>query len=192
VALTAVSTGSRDKDTVQALTNVLEDPDEEIRWKAAEGLRQVGSTDSLPVPALRKSLADSSPVVRMAAIGALGRIDPQATQTVSEYIKAHSNEHTLVRFAAQEALGADSLDAMIPELTGLLTDPADEKWRERFSATEALGRMQAKAKSAIPVLTKIAQNDRYHRVSEAAIASLKSITGSEKLPDEVFFRWSDS
>jgi HEAT repeat protein len=62
---------------VQALTDALQDPQDNVRMAAAYGLADLGAAAAAAVPALSKTLEDRSAQVRTAATYALKQIQPK-------------------------------------------------------------------------------------------------------------------
>lgn len=117
-ALTALSR-TRD-DALAALSELLEDPDADVRTYAALAL---GLTeDSRAVPALVRRLDDADTNVRFHAIEALGRIrDADAAEPL---VAIAESRDFFLSFAALDALAAIGEPSVVPRIIALLDDEA--------------------------------------------------------------------
>lgn len=97
--------------SIAELTELLDDPDADVRRGAAIGLGQSGRDAHSAAPALIAALNDSNRDVRTAAAFALGRIGPAASDAVGKLVDAVWLGHREFRLAAIEALGGIGPDA---------------------------------------------------------------------------------
>jgi HEAT repeat protein len=91
--------GPRARHTMDALVEVLTDPDPQTRRKAAFALRQIG-VDHKSLPALQ----DSEWLVRFYAVEALGSLGPQAAPAAAALQRLARDESPEIRQATFEAL----------------------------------------------------------------------------------------
>lgn len=127
--------------TVGALAGALENDDESIRSKAAEGLGGITSDTGGAVSALGEALKDPSSAVRSAAAASLGRQVGRRADYMEALIGVLEDEDGRVRLAAVQAmgrLGEDGAQA-IPALTEALYDDDLEVCR---AAKDALARVK--------------------------------------------------
>jgi hypothetical protein len=97
--------------SIAELTELLDDPDSDVRRGAAVGLGQSGRVASSAASALIEALHDLNRDVRTEAARALGRIGPAASDAVPRLIDALWLGHREQRLAAAEALGRIGPDA---------------------------------------------------------------------------------
>lgn len=91
--------------SVAQLTELLDDPDADVRHGAALGLGRTGPAARDAVAELDDALRDLSPEVRCAAAWALGQIGPAAHASVARLLDAAWLGHPELRRAAVAALG---------------------------------------------------------------------------------------
>jgi len=91
--------------SVEQLTELLDDPDADLRRAAALGLGRTGPAAREAAAELGDTLHDMSPEVRCAAAWALGQIGPPAHASVSRLLDAAWLGHRELRVTAAEALG---------------------------------------------------------------------------------------
>jgi HEAT repeat protein len=91
--------------SVEQLTELLDDPDADVRRGAARGLGCSGPAASGAVAELGGALHDMNPQVRCAAAWALGQIGPAAFQSVARLLDAAWLGPRELRRAAVDALG---------------------------------------------------------------------------------------
>ena len=128
--------------SVAALTELLQDKNEHVRYAAAWALWEIGAAASPAVPALTALLKDDE--VKDAAAGALGGIGPEAKPAVAALTELLKDKHADVRRNAVEALGkiAPEMATVSAAVRELLGDP-DE--RVRRTARSALEKIDPKA-----------------------------------------------
>ena len=122
----------RDPAAAGALASALEEDDEDLRWKAATALAQVGAP---ALPALAKVFASESVETRRCAIWAVGKIGGKASLPALEKALADADNH--VRAKAVVALGAIQ-GKQSTELLMRMVNDADKVVRK--DAIVALGR----------------------------------------------------
>jgi HEAT repeat protein len=142
-------------------------------------LAAVGAAAEPAVERLRQLLGDETPAdVRYAAAFALGRIGSAAKAAVPRLIElSKSSDEIMATVAVWSALKiapADRslFDTAIPLLRRALRG---EREVARLEAAVALGDIGPSAKSAIPILELVAEDDPNRDVREAAAGALAKI-----------------
>jgi HEAT repeat protein len=132
------------------------------------------------VPELIKSLDSSDDMIRNSALFALGRIGPAAMAAEPVLEKMSKSEDPFVRMGSLWALvyvepnDAGTIARAVPELIAGLSDERDPF---RYEMAQTLGTLGAAAKSALPKLHKLAEEDVSPAVRSAAAHSIKQIEG---------------
>jgi len=111
--------------SVPELAKALSDPEEEVRYEAAQALADKGEGAAPAVPALIHALADSSQDVRECAAVALGEIGQAASSAVPTLVRVlESDSYIHARMSAALALGkiGPSAAASVPNLVRVLDD----------------------------------------------------------------------
>ncbi|HTQ39576.1 MAG TPA: HEAT repeat domain-containing protein [Pirellulales bacterium] len=177
--------GPKAKDAVPALILELKDPDPEYRREVEFALAAIGPAAKTAVPALIEHLGSDEPRVQYTACYALGKIGPDAADAVPKLRDNMKSDDKFLKVASVWALlhiqPADkALQSMaVPLLAKALGDSEHEL--ARVESANALGRIGAAAKSAIPDLQKAAEQDDSPKVRAAAVEALKKIqAGSNK------------
>lgn len=93
-----------DQQSVETLTESLEDDDPNVRYSAAKALGKYGPEATAAVPALADALQDQDSDVRMGAAYALAKIGPDAEDAVPALQAALKDKNKDVREAADYAL----------------------------------------------------------------------------------------
>jgi hypothetical protein len=106
--------------TIDELTELLDDPDAQVRRGAAEGLGQTGRTARKAAQELANALRDLDPEVRLEAARALGRIGAPAHAAVDGLVEAAWLGNRELRFTAIHALGEIGAEAR-PAVNALVT-----------------------------------------------------------------------
>lgn len=164
---------------VPDVAGFLADSDAEVASEAAVALAAVGAAAEPAVERLRQLLGDETPAdVRYAAAFALGRIGSAAKAAVPRLIElSKSSDEIMATVAVWSALKiapADRslFDTAIPLLRRALRG---EREVARLEAAVALGDIGPSAKSAIPILELVAEDDPNRDVREAAAGALAKI-----------------
>ncbi len=111
--------------SVPELAKALSDPEEEVRFEAAQALAVKGRVTAPAVPALIHALTDSSQDVRECAAVALGEIGQAASSAVPALVRVlESDSYIHARMSAALALGkiGPSAVASVPNLIRVLDD----------------------------------------------------------------------
>ncbi len=176
--------GASAEPAVPALIQALGDEQSLIRTDAAHALGQIGPEAQEAVPDLLHALNDPSGLVRFNAAVALGTIGPTANDAVFALTAALSDREEPVRLAAvrtletiatplaqeaarryQQEAERDTLpenppaDLLPKGLAGWIRDLKHQDWRVRSRALDALLKMGAEAREAIPVLVEALENE---------------------------------
>ncbi|MFO0968423.1 MAG: HEAT repeat domain-containing protein [Gemmataceae bacterium] len=147
-----------------------------VREAALDGLGHLKTT--LAIPGLSVGLKSKEPELRRTAIRGLTLLKDKAAGAWGAIKPALGDMDSIVRNQAIIACGfiAKAQAEAVSELTG-----AAEKDRDldnRITAIQTLGGLGATAKSAMPVLEKLAMNDFRARIREAAKDAARKIKGS--------------
>ncbi|MDO8842497.1 HEAT repeat domain-containing protein [Methanocalculus sp.] len=129
------------RPAVGPLISLLDDPDEDVRWKVAIALGEIG--DQRAISPLISLLADPDSYVRSRAALALGAIGDRATP---DLIRSLTSVDPAVRSSAASALGIIGTEEVIPLLIPLLFDPVDQVKAEAAAALAKIG------PSALPLI----------------------------------------
>jgi HEAT repeat protein len=159
---------------VPVVTQALIDPNPDIRLAAACTLGQIGAAARVAIPALTHLLVSDRKPIREAAAKALESIDPA---WASEPGVAGEVAGVAKQLSRTGILGEMAIDACvvlgevaIPILIDML-ETGDRVARE--NTAKALGRIGADARSAIPALNRVLEDDHPWVQREAAEALAK-------------------
>ncbi len=144
------------RSAVPALVTALKHPSEQVRWGAAEVLREIGSPDA--VEGLIAALGDSSSLVRQSAVEALGQIgDRRAAQPLIQLYDRE--EDAQVRYECLTSLGriGDPAAADLLLRESRSSDPYARMW-----AVDAMCTM-GDARAADLALSALRDPNRYVR-----------------------------
>jgi HEAT repeat protein/cyclophilin family peptidyl-prolyl cis-trans isomerase len=167
-----------DPSAAEPLLRFVRDPaaDPHVRLEA------VGAIGSLHVPAVAETLLDilfdPSPAVRGAALRSLAAFDPENFVTVLSGLD--SDSHWSVRAALATVLGTLPLEAGLPRLEALLTDPD-----QRVIPFVLASLVKMKAPKAVPVLLeRLKSDDPVVRAAAATgLGTLKPAEGAQALAE---------
>jgi HEAT repeat protein len=197
--------GAEAAPAVPALARALADRDASVRKGAARALGLLGRLAKPAIPFLIRALGDTDLLFCRMASWALGQIGSTAVEAL---IAALGHHDKYVRREAAWALGQIGPEAMaaVPKLIAILKTDLEDSCKSRLpkihphqdtevvyfhpisdstlraNAAQALGRMGAEARSAIPVL-RAALADPNEKVAQAAAAAL------DQLEDETCTGW---
>jgi HEAT repeat protein len=152
---------------VPFLITALKSENQQVRWRAASALGEIGAEASAAVPALIVTLQDEDEYIRRISAYALGKIGPEASAAVPKLIDALQDEDRNLRIVVAYTLGkiGSEASAAVPNLIGALQDKSAEV---RLNAATALGRIGTQAKTAVPALiTALQDKDKYVRQGAA-------------------------
>lgn len=130
-ALTQIGT-----ESVPYLINALENPDEDVRWKAAISLGEIG--DRRAIDPLISLLGDEDRFVRSRAAYALGIMGELVIQPLAEVLSTEKNPD--LRLGAVMALGRIQADPATRLLIRATTDSSGDVRQEAMTALAATGR----------------------------------------------------
>lgn len=162
----------------------LGDEDPVYRSDAAMAIAAIGPEAAAAAPELEKLLADEStpPPVRYTAAYGLGRIGPAAVAAEPLLRRlADSGDELMATVAVWAALkirpdDAKLFEAAVPKLRQALRD---DKELVRLEAAVALGEIGAPARSALPLLELLAEEDPARTVRGAAAEAVGRIRGPQ-------------
>jgi HEAT repeat protein len=152
------------RQAAKALVNAVKlDDDDGVRAAAIDALYQRGDG------------AFNYLIAELAEMGRSGATERTATKLLREWLSA---DHVEFRMVAATALGERGATAAVPDLVGVLTDPAP---RVRTRATQACGRLSDPR--VVPPLSERLSDDR-QQVREAAANALGAI-GTDRALSEL-------
>ncbi|MEK6408415.1 MAG: HEAT repeat domain-containing protein [Acidobacteriota bacterium] len=138
---------------VPALIEALKDPDNRVRYMAAQSVIRVHAEPKQVIPILIAALKDQDPQVRSEAVSALGAVGPDAKAAVPALIDSLGDRNADVLRHTIDALGKISTEAtanvIIPRLVRLLNR------RDRGIREAAIGALAAIGEPAAPSLAKL-------------------------------------
>jgi HEAT repeat protein/lysophospholipase L1-like esterase len=143
---------------VPELLSALDEPGPATRSAAAHALGDVGASAAAAVPRLRQLLGDDDPLVRAGAAYALGGIGSASAPAMPELVARLADADERVRWRAADALG--KLGPGTGEVAPLASLVRDEASPGRGLAAQALGRVGAEARAAVPELIQAAADAR--------------------------------
>jgi hypothetical protein len=146
-ALTALGPDASDAGT--SLLEKLDDPEVEVRAAALRALVAVDAPAKLIIPRIEKSLNDPAPAVRLAAAQLVPKLGDSGKHLNVAVIGKLNDSDPTVRRGILDSLGPDQSGA-VPALLPLL-DNAEL----RTPVLQALGRMGASSKPAVPKLAEL-------------------------------------
>lgn len=156
--------GAEAKEAVPSLVEILAENNYIAREAAAKALGGVGREARPVISNLRKALTDYAPPVRVAAANALWRISGSAKDSVPVLIDVLQDTHLLDQF---DLIGIEiGRDLNIPISQRLSKQNSSRRnllppflGGSRAEAAQALGEISRDARTAIPVLQRIAKED---------------------------------
>lgn len=167
---------------VPALIVGLGDESEYVRRGSVDALKEIGEAARPAEDALIRAATDNKEeYIRRSAIETLGVIQGDPKKIVPVLCELLKNED--LQYSALEALKGygEHAETALPDLQALLDSPEDYK---RSTALTVLGQLGPKAKSVIPRLKEILQNDGDDSArNEAAKALLKIAPESDAAND---------
>jgi HEAT repeat protein len=176
--LTAIGPASR--PATDAIIQALSDSDPLFQGDAAMAIAAIGPQAGAAVPALQKILASSGgdPGPRYSCVYALGSIGAAADSAVEKLIElTRSDDKMLATVAVWAALKIRPADRSLVETAVPLLRQAlrGEQELVRLEAAVALGDIGSAARTAIPILELIAEEDPVKSVRAAATEALAKV-----------------
>ena len=174
--------GSAGKMAEAEIEALLASDDPLVQGEAAVALASMGPDAAPAVPALQKLLGDDRPAeLRYAATYALGRIGGAAKAVVPRLLElSKSDDELMATVATWAALKIEPQDASLLESAIPLLRKALRGGEElaRLEAAVSLGDIGVPARSAIPILELVAEDDASKTVRAAAVEALAKIRGT--------------
>lgn len=157
------------------LEKQLQEPDRKIQLMAMRAIKYFGSKAKLAIPALDQQLKSSDDEVGLAAADTLSGLDAHYVPAI--VYRMHHGELGM-RVGAYWMLTREEEDGAkaVPELVRGLTDPEPQI---RQAAAEALAKYEVAARSALPGLTNLF-NDQKRFVRVAATNAVERIQGTKE------------
>ena len=176
--LTAIGPAAR--PATDAIIQALSDSDPLFQGDAAMAIAAIGPQAGAAVPALQKILASSGgdPGPRYSCVYALGSIGAAADSAVEKLIElTRSDDKMLATVAVWAALKIRPADRSLVETAVPLLRQAlrGEQELVRLEAAVALGDIGSAARTAIPILELIAEEDPVKSVRAAATEALAKV-----------------
>jgi HEAT repeat protein/lysophospholipase L1-like esterase len=159
--------GPAAREAVPALALALQDPREEVRWRAAWALGRIGGAARPAVPALIQAMEDAA--IRWHVCDALAGLGPEAAAAVPRLTAALRDESGNVRWRAAQALGAIG-PAAVAAAPALVRVVSDTQENVRVAAVRSLALIGAPPAIALPVLRQELSNGDDRARKEAADA----------------------
>lgn len=150
---------------VEALVEVLRrEEDKNAAEYAAWALGDIGPAS---VPHLLALMRDAEARTRLRALGVLGRRVPGDAAATEALLAALKDEDAEVRRSAASKFWDRQLAPAVPPLTEALRDADDEV---RHHAAYALAKQGPRAKTAVPVLLELVNDEKQSRMTREAAA----------------------
>jgi hypothetical protein len=148
----------------------LDDPDPEVRRRAADALGGLGGTSHATVEALTKALGDADAHVRSTAASSLGELGTQSASAAPALVERLKDPDSNTRARAASTLGEIGAEPslVVPALIEALHDPDVVV---RCQAANALAETGHGSEPALAALERML-DDPYEAVREAARAAL--------------------
>lgn len=143
-AIDAIGPGVRTPEVLQALIELLDDPNSQVRMGAAMYLGGFGTDARQGVPPLTKMLQSQRGGDRVWAAYALGHIGPEARSAVPILMDLLKDDDVHVRRNAASALGGIGAEAKIA-LPALIEALGDENGEVQEKAADALWKIDPEA-----------------------------------------------
>jgi HEAT repeat protein len=161
----------QDKVALPALIALLRDADAGVRSIALTGLQQLSTEAEVDaaLPAISELLKDQDRGVRLAAAEALWQISEDAGPAVPVLVEALEDKDDRLRSHAARILGevGTAARAALPALRAVLADKGAGA-AVRIAAAEAVWRINADVRAAVPVLIEALKSKDDQRRSHAA------------------------
>jgi hypothetical protein len=172
--------GKDSSETPTVLVTVLKDADAPagVREAAAEGLGRLGCTTPACIAALAQALSAKAATLRIASATALTALGGGASEAWPAIRAGLKDTDSALRYQLIRATGTlvkEQTEAGAALAERALADDATEN---RLAAIQELGEAGAAARSAEPILERIAAQDARARLRDAASKALKKIKAS--------------
>lgn len=165
------SIGPEAHDAVTALTEASRDEDRDCRFWSVTALSSIGTEAKSAIPRLIELLQDPAFGIRQAAASALSDVGPTADGVVPALVETFRNDtNRFVREEIARVLGHIGTTEAVAALIGMLRDQEDGVRRYAVIALKMLG---AKAKEAIPELSRIVGIETDKDIRSQAEVALK-------------------
>jgi HEAT repeat protein len=161
----------RAPETIDRIAPMLKDPDRFVRESAAIALGEIG--EAAAIPFLAEAMDDNEERVRGYVVRALGDIG--GPDTLPLLIQATQDKDDYVRWIAAKGLGSSADERAVEPLCRLL---GDTKSSVREEAAKAIGEIGPAARSCVPALNGLA-NDESTYVRSTAAEALAKIRGAD-------------
>ncbi|KAK7959734.1 uncharacterized protein PG986_004588 [Apiospora aurea] len=142
---------------VEAIIELLNDEDQQVRWSAGRALESQSSLPPTAVDMIFKLLENGDQDIRSSAIAILGSQSNLPASVVDAIIKLLNDKDNAVRSSAARALGSQSnLPASVVDtIIELLTDAENEV---RSSAIDTLGRQSNLPTAVVEAIIKLSED----------------------------------
>jgi hypothetical protein len=142
----------------------------EVKWRAADALKQMGK-DAAPAGAdLVAALADADPLVRDVAAQAIGQLAPDVPGAVPALVKLFPDKTAVRAVSTFKAAGAEAVPHLLPLIKDTKLDVPT-----RRQAIRTLGKIGEPAKAAVPDLIALTDSDPEAGIQEQAAEALGDI-----------------
>lgn len=172
-----------DKDKIfLAILRATKNTYPEVRMSAVYALHNFPEHASAIFPILKKLLGDSEPDIRIGAATVFYRLDPIAAEKAGAVVVAADCMKNKgvpgARYRAADLLEemAKTSDAAIMALSdGLISTDSSLRWL----AASHLGRIGPRARTAVPILSKLSREDQFEDIRNTAQDAVKRIAPEE-------------
>jgi HEAT repeat protein len=168
---------------IPALAQALSDPSPEMRLFTAEAFSKIGPAAEPALPEIMKALSsderDQEGPFLVITVGNIGSAAEPAVPLLIDILKYENDDFT--RSLAAESLGKIGDPRALTALMEELDSKGGDIFDVRESAIRAVARFDGRARSAIPTLVKLLDDENSY-VSEQSACAIAKITG-ESFPD---------
>ncbi|MHC4598155.1 MAG: erythromycin esterase family protein [Planctomycetota bacterium] len=159
---------------VPALAALLKTDDQRLRFRVILALRKLGPAAESAVPALGEALETSRWEAGLQILLSLEEMGPAAKKATPALIRALSHDRWSIRATASKILIAITPDERVA-IGYIRRALEDDHAGVRLGGIRGLKKLGAKAKTAIPLLEKVAAKDDDARVRAKALGALTEI-----------------
>ncbi len=161
--------GSKDQDALDALIHASLDPEAIVRREVRDALRAIKPPTEVTLPIWAKTLEDAEPQVVIPAMMTLAELGKEAVPALREALRNPSTAYWAALVASE--IGPDAAE-LTPDLVEVIKHDDPEC---RMQAIVALGQIGEGAKSAVPAIVELLEQETFESVKYAAAFALGEI-----------------